>query len=88
MGYWIELRCENRTKESAIGSPDLYPNHRCWSHTNDGPMQEASSTQASVLSAYRDLEKDALKLGWKKNRSGWICPFCRTALANQGKGDK
>lgn len=74
MGFWIEIRCEDRSAKWSDGKG--YSPERCWSHDNEGPMQEASDTQASVINAYRDLEMEARALGWVKYRSGWVCPYC------------
>lgn len=74
MGFWIEIRCEDRFAKWSDGKG--YSPERCWSHDNEGPMQEASDTQASVINAYRDLETEARARGWVKYRYGWVCPYC------------
>lgn len=76
MGFWIEMRCEDRCEKWSEGDGASYPPKRCWSRDNEGPMQEAFDTQVSVINAYRDLEKEARALGWVKYRSGWVCPYC------------
>ena len=74
MATWLELRCENR------GNPSSGLNHRqetrCYSHKNEGPMEMASDTRASVLETLRELEDEARKANWKRTRYGWICPYC------------
>lgn len=75
MGTWIEYRCENRTEPSAEG-PGIKIGDRCLSSDNAGPMAMADDTRASVLEVIRELDEEALESGWKKTRSGWICPFC------------
>lgn len=49
MGFWIEIRCEDRFAKWSDGKG--YSPERCWSHDNEGPMQEASDTQASVINS-------------------------------------
>lgn len=83
MGFWMELRCESRT--DAVLDTD--PAQQCWSHVNQGPMQEASDSQASVLSAYRDLAAEARSTGWKRTRQGWICPFCAKVTATRDSAE-
>lgn len=76
MGFWMEVRCEARCEKWSEGAGKEFPPKRCWSRDNEGPMQEASDTQASVIDAYRDLETEARTLGWVKRRNGWLCPYC------------
>lgn len=74
MGTWIEFRCENRSEASADGAS--WPGKRCWSHDNEGPMDMALDTRASVVETLQGMERHAIASGWKKTRDGWICPFC------------
>lgn len=69
---WIEMRCDSRCEEFADGDGV----NRCWSHDNEGPMQESSDSHNSVIQAVRDLEKEGSALGWKKIRGNWVCPYC------------
>lgn len=80
MGVWIELRCENRDSADVTGTWNGTRYERCLSHDNDGPMGEASETNAKVVRLLSNLGKEALASGWKKTRAGWICPYCVQAM--------
>lgn len=71
MGIWIEFRCDNAGAASAYGVAG-----QCLSHNNEGPSAMSGHTQAALLETMRKLEKTAKKTGWKKTRTGWLCPFC------------
>lgn len=72
MGTWIELRCEKRGDD-------------CYSAVNNGPMDMAGDTIASVLDTLSILAKEARAAGWKKTREGWICPACAGQLSPSTK---
>lgn len=75
MGYWLELRCENRDNPSANTSDGL-TFKRCYSNDNIGPGELASDTRESVLEVWREIDRGAKQAGWVKTKYGWICPFC------------
>jgi len=68
----MEVRCENRSEENAYTGYD----NACWSHENQGSMEMAADTQASVKTVFKSIEKDSLKNGWKKIKGEWFCPHC------------
>ena len=71
--YWIEIRCANRCED----------NGNCWSHENCGPMYgSAKDTQKSVKEVVRELAKEAVDSGWKKQKDEWVCPSCVDHLKN------
>lgn len=71
MGFWIELRCENRDNPSAgpiVGDDGSLK--RCYSHNNRGPGNLADDTRESVLDVLRDIEQGAKGSGWVKTKYG------------------
>lgn len=66
MATWIEFRCEKRGGD----------NQGCLSDKNDGPMEMACDTNASVLEVMALLRSVAKKEGWKRTSDGWVCPNC------------
>jgi len=43
---------------------------------NGDPGRLCCETSKDVLSAKREIEVDAIKVGYKKMRDGWYCPLC------------
>jgi hypothetical protein len=75
MSTWIEIRCTDQL--------DLDSRDRCWSADNSGPMQMASDDNASILLAISNMRKDAVKAGWVRKSSGWVCPSCTTTQPSE-----
>lgn len=78
MGTWIEYRCENRAEKSADDAEHV--GSRCYSHTNDGPMEMANDNRADISKTLTLLDSIAKDDGWKKTKEGWICPYCVAAM--------
>jgi hypothetical protein len=80
MATWIELRCERRGRN----------NSKCHSNVNSGPMDLSADTRRAVIETLRDIERDAIKGGWRKLRDGWVCPAClkEASPITAGQGDK
>lgn len=64
MGLWIEFRCESRRTG-------------CFSDNNGGPMGLSGDDLAAVRRMLRFLRKEGQAAGWRRTRSGWLCPSCR-----------
>jgi len=78
----MELRCADSI-EPHSGVNNLH--ERCWSHDNNGCSVFTGDTIEEVLEGKREMEGYARVAGWKKERTGWVCPYC---LENRPKGWK
>lgn len=73
MAFWIELRCEGRTR-----------NDKCESSRDAGPIMDLfEDSQQSAQQGLRDLVAEAKKSGWKRTGGGWNCPACLKAPAGK-----
>lgn len=77
MAIFISLRCEGRGEGR---SP--FNGTRCWSDDNDDPFVMADDTKKSASDCLSELFKDAESGGWKRTKTGWMCPNC-LALAKK-----
>ena len=74
MGYWIEIICDVRTPSENA----RYEAH-CWSNRNANPGVLSNNTAGERSAAIRMMEAEARENGWRRRRSGWICPGCIAA---------
>jgi hypothetical protein len=71
MAFWIELRCEGRTRNSA-----------CPSSRDAGPIMDLfEDSQRGAQDGLRELVAEAKGMGWIRSREGWTCPACREFMA-------
>lgn len=63
MGYWIELHCDAQ-KDG------------CESHSADNYGELVGSTVQNIIGIKRVMEATAKRFGWRRTKTGWICPKC------------
>lgn len=77
LAFWIEMRCEGRTRNSA-----------CPSSRDAGPIMDLfDDSLRSAQTGIRELVEEAKALGWRRTREGWTCPACQALMAT-GKKDE
>ena len=77
MAFWIEMRCEGRTRNSA-----------CPSSRDAGPIMDLfDDSLGSAQAGLRELAAEARGLGWRRTREGWTCPACQDLMAAAKKDE-
>lgn len=70
----MELMCDVRKDGT---DPDDILRNRCHSNSGDNVPTHAGNTLADVAHNARQLERTALRRGWKKTKGQWACPGCK-----------
>lgn len=68
MGTFVELRCENDTKQCSKAG------------IHAGLL--AYDTRASVLFTLRLIETKARENGWRKTKERWLCAHCAKSMSD------
>lgn len=72
MSFWIELHCDLLRDGRDARKPTMLG---CHTQRNDSHGSKARTKEGANI-VMTELQRSALKAGWKRTTHGWACPHC------------